>query len=183
MENTGGPRATDPPRRHTEYGYLILGVAAIVLATTLFLVDHLTPVIIPFGTYPLLANLFGAGICGWVVRSSDLQRQDLAQRLARVEAALAALAEQRDVGIRQARPVATHRPGGHMYVSGAQGETIGFRRGTVDAPTDPSGATLQRAREDGIEQGFEIGYTAQLAERGVTPLLHRARRSRLMGDS
>lgn len=61
-----------------------------------------------------------------------------------------------------------------QYVSGAQGETIGFRKGgTVDDPTDPSGATLQRAREDGIEQGFEIGYTAQLAERGV----------RLIGDS
>lgn len=64
-----------------------------------------------------------------------------------------------------------------QYVSGAQGETIGFRKGgTVDDPTDPtdpSGATPQRAREDGIEQGFEIGYTAQLAERVV----------RLIGDS
>lgn len=44
-----------------------------------------------------------------------------------------------------------------MYLpsaSGSQGETVGFRKGgTVDAPTDPSGATLQAAREAGIEQG------------------------------
>ncbi|MFF0154840.1 hypothetical protein [Micromonospora sp. NPDC005203] len=49
---------------------------------------------------------------------------------------------------------------------------MGFRKGsTLDAPTDPSGATLQRARENGIEQGFEIGYTAQFAERAAAPLL------------
>ncbi|WP_433310024.1 hypothetical protein ACQP0U_21755 [Micromonospora sp. CA-269861] len=56
-------------------------------------------------------------------------------------------------------------------MSGTQGETIGIRKGgTADDPTDPSGATLQRARDDGIEQRFEIGHTAQLAERGV-PLI------------
>lgn len=189
MDNTWGPQA-EPPRRHTEYGYLILGVVAIVITVTLYLVDHLARVDIPIGTYPILASLAGLGGCGWIVRSSDAQRQDtharteeLSQRLAVVEKLLATLAEQRDPGIRPVR-LASCRPSGHMYVSGSQGETVGFRKGaSVDGPTDPSGATLQRAREDGIEQGFEIGYTAQLAERGVTPLLPRAQRSRLTGDS
>ncbi|MGW5556823.1 hypothetical protein ACWER9_06325 [Micromonospora sp. NPDC003944] len=191
MENTWGPQATDPPRRHTEYGYLIVGVAAIGITVTLYLVDHLADVSVPTGTYPILASLAGLGGVGWIVRSSDAQRHDerarqdmLDQRLAAAEALLATLVQQRDVGIHPARPAARHIPGGHMYVAGSQGDTIGFRRGSsVDGPTDPSGATLQRAREDGIEQGFEIGYTAQLAERGVTPLRQRARRSRLMGDS
>lgn len=63
-----------------------------------------------------------------------------------------------------------------------QGDAVGIRAGTVDAPTDPSGSALQRAREDGIEEGFDIGLKVQLAERGVTPI-PRPRRPRLTGDS
>ncbi|MGC4770820.1 hypothetical protein ACLQ25_17830 [Micromonospora sp. DT44] len=115
--------------------------------------------------------------------ATEEQLADVVSHLATLTEQFAALVEQREAGARQLRPTGTCRPGGHMYVTGTQGETVGFRRGTVDGPTDPAGLTLQRAREDGIEQGFEIGYTAHRAEMGVTPLLPRARRPRLTGES
>ncbi|MCZ7376570.1 hypothetical protein [Micromonospora sp. WMMC250] len=167
MEHTWGPQTADPPRRHTEYGYLILAVAAIVFATALFLVDHLTPVNFPFGTYPLLTGLFAVGGCGWVVRSSDAQRQELADRLARVEQMLA---EQCDS--RPPRRVAVHRSNGQTYASrSAQGDTIGFtrqidadtvgglqvanQRQRLSADTDPTTA----ARVEGYVEGYADGVT------------------------
>ncbi|MFG1884005.1 hypothetical protein [Micromonospora sp. NPDC049102] len=198
MDITGGPRDAEPPRRRTENCYLIAGVVALTAAAATFTISQLASVTVPQGLYTILVGLSVLGGCGWIVRSGDTQRacaleagkNVLQQRLTAIEEQLAtlteqlaALAEQRETATRQLRPTGTCRPGGNMYVAGTQGETIGFRRGTVDGPTDPSGLSLQRAREDGIEQGFEIGYTAHLAEMGVTPLLPRARRSRLMGDS
>lgn len=42
---------------------------------------------------------------------------------------------------------------------------------------------VRRAREDGLEAGFVIGYQARLGERGVSYLPSRRRRRRLTSDS
>ncbi|MEV4842215.1 hypothetical protein AB0K20_03175 [Micromonospora matsumotoense] len=163
-------------RARTELGYLILGTVAATAAAFLFTADHTTGIDAAEGTYPLLASLVCVGGCGWLVRSGDARRRrDLTAGLAELTDRLDALAASRTRST-------TCRAG--MYVSRAsQGDTVGIRTiATVDAGTDPAGATIQRAREDGIEQGFEIGYRAQLAERGI-PLLPTARRRRLTGDS
>lgn len=46
------------------------------------------------------------------------------------------------------------------------GDTVDIPPGTVDGMTEPSGPALQRARDDGIEEGFDIGYRAKLATTG-----------------
>ncbi|MBM0275069.1 hypothetical protein [Micromonospora tarensis] len=209
MDITGGPLATvDPPRRHAEYGYVILCVTAIVLAATLFLVDHLAPVTIPFGTYPLLASVIGVGGCGWTVTwllsraercvtchvSAEVTevREEVSQLSGRVaelavqvEALLVTIAGQRDVGIRLVRPAARQVSGGHMYVAGTQGDTIGFRRGgSVDGPTDPLGVALGKPREDGRRNRSEgvtwlpepetLRAARSLASRVIATEQHRA---------
>ncbi|MFE7869782.1 hypothetical protein ACFUYE_05455 [Micromonospora humida] len=175
-DHVGMEVARPATRARTELGYLILGTVAATTAALVFIADHTTGADAVEGTYPLLASLVCVGGCGWLVRSGDARRRrDLNAGLDQLTGRLDALAASRTRST-------TCRAG--MYVSRAsQGDTVGIRTmATVDDRTDPAGVTIQQAREEALEQGFEIGYRAREAERGVT-LLPTARRRRLTGDS
>lgn len=184
MDGNAGIDVRQPrARTRTEYGYLTLGSSTTAAIAVLCIIDH-TTIDVEVGLYALLVVLACIGGSGWLVRSGDAQRRrDLTVGLVELRTAQDELASLLADLVRQRpRPATTSCRAG-MYVSQAsQGDTVGMRIPSVDTQTDPAGVTIQRAREDGIEQGFEIGYRAQLAELGI-PLLPTARRPRLTGDS
>ncbi|MFI7434190.1 hypothetical protein [Micromonospora haikouensis] len=65
---------------------------------------------------------------------------------------------------------------------GGEGDTVGILPPTADAATMPTLDAVRKAREDGVEEGFDIGLKVRLVDMGVVPL-ERRRRSRLTGDS
>ncbi|MEV0809705.1 hypothetical protein [Micromonospora sp. NPDC050200] len=154
--------------------------------------QHYFGVALATGMYAILAAGIVIGGCGWAItwmvgqaerrvrgEAAD-ERRKILDRLTELTSAMEQLSSR---GGARPGPASPCRAGGHTYASQAsQPAPAGIRQTSVDAATGPSGVRLQRAREDGIEQGFEIGYRAQLAERGVTPL-PRPRRPRLTGDS
>ncbi|MEV4196995.1 hypothetical protein [Micromonospora globbae] len=164
----------DEPPSAGEQVCLALGASFLAGAVALFMADMATPWDAPLGLYPILACLAIGGCCGWQVGAGRRELRE--SRREHQEQMRALIVEVRALR----RQVAGARPAGHLYLSHAVGQSdVGIRPTVVDAATDPA---LQRAREDGIEQGFDIGIRAQLADMGVTPLRPRKAR-RLTGDS
>ncbi|MFI1195535.1 hypothetical protein ACH4T9_20070 [Micromonospora sp. NPDC020750] len=128
------------------------------------------------GGYAVIAaaGIVIGGGCGWAIRRMvgsnqrrvrDLvtgEQREVVERLAELTGAVSDLRAQ--LVAQRGAPAGTRRPVGGAHVSSFQA------------------ALVQRAREDGIEQGFEIGYQAHLGECGV-PYLPSRRRPRLTGDS
>lgn len=161
MNNTWGPPTSpDPPRRRTEYGYLVLGSTALASAIVLCAVDHLADADFSRGLYSILTGLFVLGGGGWVVRSGDSQRSrnlvaglnelrgdlaasanDVAKLTARVEGLAAAVAQSR----------MTYRPPGpprvdlgHRYVSTTAATALQNDTVPVNPVVDPATADALR---------------------------------------
>ncbi|RKN38433.1 hypothetical protein D7223_30985 [Micromonospora endolithica] len=203
METTWG-FLKQQPRRRTEYGYLTLATFAGTGLAFVCLVDHFVPgVDFATGVYAGLVSLAGIGGCGWIVRSGDSQRRkdltDAAKQICDRLDAVARLATAVDdvatvvvathdrvasPTVSTSRGVASTpcRGAGHMYLGGRQADTVNLRS-KVDAPTNPSLAALEKAREAGIEEGFDIGIKTKLADLGVPTLPKSRPRPRLTGDS
>ncbi|SCL31799.1 hypothetical protein GA0070616_4334 [Micromonospora nigra] len=177
--------------------FIIIGTIAATGAGVACLFDSTTHIDLPHGLYAILGAALGIGGCGWTTchvadRAEARVHRDLGvtvhqvrEDLAATNRRLAELTSFLESHVRSASRTYSppHRATGHMYASASsQGATVGILATTVDAATDPAVAAVRRAREDGIEQGFEIGYQARLADVGVTPL-GPARARRLTGDS
>lgn len=181
-ESTEQPSIEDPGRLCPEHAFLGVALIALTAAIVALIVEHETTVQVLRGGYSILAAVIVVGFTGWFVGAAARRvRREVGAAVAGLTAALAEL----HVQVAQQRVVYLPAPGrqvGHMYVSSAaQGESIAVPRASVDADTQAADS-IAAAREDGIEKGFEIGYRAQLADLGVTPL-PRPRRPRLTGDS
>lgn len=207
-EHSSDPPSTGPCT--AELVFFAVGSVAFAIAVILGAFEQSGRVQLPRGVYAILAALMVIGVCGWTIiwvagyvevrarrrtkvhfdelRNEmadhfDALRTEMAELTSAMQKLADRVSEQVQQRQRPASAAAACRPVGHMYVSGpGQGEAAAARPASVEAPTDPSGSALQQAREDGMEQGFDLGYRAQLADRGVTPL-PRPRRPRLTGDS
>lgn len=186
--NTEQPPDQSPPSSaRAEQTFCTLGFTVLAVACVLCLFEQTGNVQMPRGIYAILAAGIVIGGVGWTVVWSvgraearvaagiEADHREVVDRLAQLTSTV------QDTPART-KPAASCRAPAIYTSRASQGETVGIRAGTVEAPTDPSGRALQRAREDGIEEGFDIGLKVQLADRGVTPL-PRPRRPRLTGDS
>ncbi|MEU8298574.1 hypothetical protein AB0C04_15010 [Micromonospora sp. NPDC048909] len=174
----GTQQQRQPPDRQprileAEHGWLAVAAASAAGFTVAYLVDQTTLANIHHGAYIGAGAVFIAGGGGYLIRSAERRvRRESAAQLAELTSQVREL--RRHLARRQPSAV------GHMYMSHAVGQsTVGIRPATVDGATDPA---LERAREDGIEQGFDLGVKVQLADMGVIPLQRRQKR-RLTGDS
>lgn len=170
------PAASPPPaelRLSLAHGCLLLAAVSLAVSVLLSLADQYTPVVISRGVFSILAALIVVGFSGCLtqVALGQLRRGQLA-----VAAETSGL--RREVAALRAAPC---RVAGHMYVSQASQPQAGTGSTSVDAATDPAGV-LQRAREVGIEEGFDLGLKVKLADLGV-PTLPKPRKPRLTRDS
>ncbi|MBM7083586.1 hypothetical protein [Micromonospora humidisoli] len=132
-DHVGTEPPRSQPRTRTEYRYLALGTVTLTVCSVLYVVDHTTTIDMRQGTYQLLSSLAVVGLCGWIVRSSDLQRQRVVEsgavQLVRQVADLGVQLEQLRKLIRQQLPasrVAGSCPAaGRTYASAAAvGDTV-----------------------------------------------------------
>lgn len=96
--------------------------------------------------------------CGWIIRSAESRvRQEFGDQGAELSVQIEQLR-----GMLANLTSARAQPIDHPDASGSAGEAVGIQR--------TNAAAVRAAREAGIEEGFEIGIRANLAECGVTPL-------------
>lgn len=170
------PTTSPPPAElnlSLAHGCLGLAAVSLVASVLLSLADQYTPVVITRGMFAILAALIVVGVLGCLtqVALGQLRRGQLA-----VIAEISAL--RRELAALRAAPC---RAAGRMHVSQPRQPQAGAGSTSVDGATDPVGV-LQRAREVGIEEGFDLGLKVKLADLGV-PTLPRPRKPRLTRDS
>lgn len=168
--------------------YLLVSIVTLTVAVVMVIVDHATPVEMASGGYAVLATVSGAAFVGWVVRSASAMllrkvhesHQWMVSQVATPLPPGGGRAPERTVTPRTVR-ASCRLVAGRTYVStlagsgGGEGDTAGIPLPTVDAATVPTFDAVRKAREDGVEEGFDIGLRVQLADMGVVPLERRRR--------
>ncbi|WP_431976211.1 hypothetical protein [Micromonospora haikouensis] len=168
--------------------YLLVSIVTLTVAVVMVIIDHATPVEMASGGYAVLAAVSGAAFVGWVVRSSAAMllrkvhesHQWMVSQVATPLPAGGAPAPEPATTPRTVR-ASCRLATGRTYVStvaaagGGDGDTVGILSPTVDAATVPTFDAVRKAREDGVEEGFDIGLKVRLADMGVVPLERRRR--------